>query len=303
MKRSRTPACLVAVSLFCVLPLLHGQDRRPIPSFRADVVNVFVKVAVTDPLNRYVTGLEKEHFRIYEDRVLQTITHFSQESAPISVGLIFDVSSSMGYRKNFRLAKKDFLPFLESRNPDDEYFLVAFNRTVRLIEAFTEDSAEVQNGIAVQKSGGTTALYDAVYMALDQIKRGKNEKKALILITDGEDNSSRYSVNEVREFSKESGVQIYAIGLTGPEGYGSGLLRQLVGVTGGRVFFPSGLNDLDYYIDLIHTELRNQYLLGYVPNNPARDGKWREITIKLDAPRGFPKLSIRAKKGYYAPPN
>jgi Ca-activated chloride channel homolog len=302
--RRRTCIWLNVFVLVCPLSFLSGQNNEPkIPLFRADVVTVFVKVAVTDPLNRYVTGLEKEHFRIYEDNIEQRITHFSQESAPISVGLIFDISGSMGHRRNIRIAKKDFLPFLESRIPDDEYFLVTFNRTVRLVEAFTEDSGNVQNGIALQKSGGTTALYDAVYMALDQIKKGKNEKRALILITDGEDNSSRYKVSEVKEFSKESGVQIYAIGLAGPEGYGGGLLQQLVSVTGGRVFFPDGSSGLDYYIDLIHTELRTQYLLGYVPSNSEHDGKWRQIAIKLEAPQGFPKLSIRAKKGYYAPPN
>jgi Ca-activated chloride channel family protein len=140
-------------------------------------------------------------------------------------------------------------------------------------------------------------------MGLDHIKRGKNEKKALILITDGEDNSSRYRTSEVREFCRESGVQIYAIGLPGPEGYGGGILRQLTKDTGGRVFFPDGFSGLDYFVDLIHTELRNQYLLGYAPTNRARDGKWRQVTVKLDAPRGFPKLSVRAKKGYFAPPN
>jgi Ca-activated chloride channel family protein len=304
MVRSRTLVWLISAVLVCPISFLSGQgDKAKIPAFRADVVSVFVKVAVSDPLNRYVTGLEKEHFKIYEDRVEQTITHFSQEAAPISVGLIFDVSSSMGFHRNIRIAKRDFLPFLESRNPDDEYFLVAFNKTVRLVEAFTESSSEVQNGIAVQKSGGTTALYDAVYMGLDQIRKAKNEKKALVLITDGEDNSSRYKVSEVREFCKESGVQIYAIGLAGPEGYGGGLLRQLVSVTGGRVFFPDGMTDLDYYIDLIHTELRHQYLLGYAPSNGVHDGKWRQITVKVAAPRGFPKLAVRAKKGYYAPTN
>jgi Ca-activated chloride channel homolog len=300
----RTYVWLTFAVLVCPTSFLPGQNNNSkVPLFRADVVTVFTKVAVTDPLNRYVTGLETEHFRIYEDNIEQKITHFSQESAPLSVGLIFDISGSMGHRRNIRIAKRDFLPFLESRNPDDEYFLVTFNKTVRLVEAFTEDSANVQNGIAVQKSGGTTALYDAVYMALDQIKKGKNEKKALILITDGEDNSSRYKESEIKEFCKESGVQIYAIGLAGPEGYGSGLLQQLVSVTGGRVFFPDGASDLGYYIDLIHTELRTQYLVGYVPSNTAHDGKWRQIAIRLDAPQGFPKLSIRAKRGYYAPPN
>ncbi len=299
---SQTGVGLICSLLLCIASYPYSQDKKaPIPSFRVDVVTVYVKVAVSDPLNRYVTGLEKENFKIYEDNVQQTITHFSQESAPISAGFIFDISSSMGFRHNIRIAKNDFLPFLESRNPEDEYFLVTFNRTVKLVQAFTDQSQEVQNDIAIQKSGGTTALYDAVYMGLDQIKKGKNEKKALILISDGEDNSSRYTAAEVRDFSKESGVQIYGVGLGGPEGYGQGLLRQLANVTGGRVFFPDAGAGLDYYVSLIHAELRNQYLLGYVPLNPARDGKWRRIKVKLDVPRGFPKLLVRAKEGYYAP--
>jgi Ca-activated chloride channel homolog len=302
--RSRTGVWLIMVVILCLAHYLPGQNKNSqAPSFRVDVVSVFVKVAVMDPLDRYVTGLDKDNFKIYEDHVEQPITHFSQESAPVSVGLLFDVSNSMGYNRNIRMAKKDFMPFLESSQPDDEYFLVTFNKTVSLIQAFTEDSAEVQNQITYQQAGGWTALYDAVYMGLDQVKRGRNEKKALILITDGEDNSSRYRTGEVREFCKESGVQIYAIGLAGPEGYGGGILRQLAKDTGGRVFFPDGFSGLDYFIDLIHTELRNQYLLGYAPTNRARDGKWRQITVKLDAPRGFPKLSVRAKKGYFAPPN
>jgi Ca-activated chloride channel family protein len=302
MARFRTGLLLSSIILFSPT-FLRGQDEKsPIPSFRVDVATVFVNAAVSDPLNRYVTGLEKENFKIYEDNVLQPVTHFSQESAPISVGFLFDISGSMGYNRNIRLAKRHFLPFLESRNPEDEYFLITFNKTVSLVEAFTEETGEVQNEIAVQKPGGWTALYDAVYLGLDQMKKAKNEKKALILISDGEDNSSRYPTSEVREFSKESDVQIYAIGLSGPLSYGQGILRQLTSQTGGRVFFPD-TGDLSYYIELIHTELRTQYLLGYTPTNQAQDGKWRRIAIKLDAPRGFPKLSIRAKQGYYAARN
>jgi Ca-activated chloride channel homolog len=302
MVRGGISVWLLCLPLIC-LPLITAQDNKPaIPSFRVDVATVFVKVAISDPLNRYVTGLEKEYFKIFEDKVQQPITYFTQESAPISVGFLFDISSSMEFNHNIRLAKKHFLPFLNSRNREDEYFLITFSKKVSLVDAFTNETGEVQNEISVQKPGGWTALYDAVYLGLDQMKRAKNEKKALILITDGEDNSSRYSANEVREFSKESDVQIYAIGLSGPMSYGQGILQQITGLSGGRVFFPEA-GDLGYYIELIHAELRTQYLLGYSPTNNAHDGKWRNITVKLDAPRGFPKLTIRAKRGYYAPPN
>lgn len=284
---------------------LNAQTRKPStpPLFKVGVETVFVKVSVTDPLNRYVTGLEQEHFKIYEDKVEQTISHFHQQSAPISVGLIFDVSASMKDNNNIKKAKSAIARFLQSGNPEDEYFLITFNQKTTLVQSFTAQSSALQNDVAFQKPGGRTAMYDAVYMGLDQIKEAKNEKKALIVITDGEDNSSRYSPSEVREFAKESDVQIYAIGEEGKLGYGRTEIQNLVSMTGGRTFFPNNFNELDYYIDLIHAELRTQYVLGYVPTNKVHDGKWRKIKVKLDAPKGLPKLVVHAKEGYYAPKN
>ncbi len=290
--------------LLCFAAYLNGQgNRASLPLFKIDVDTVFVKVSVTDPLNRYVTGLEKEHFKVYEDKVEQTITHFNQQSAPISVGIVFDISGSMKDNNNIRKAKAAIVRFLQSRNPDDEYFLITFNHNINLIQAFTEESAALETDVAFQKPGGRTALYDAVYMGLDQVNKGRNEKKALIVITDGEDNSSRYSPSEVREFAKESDVQIYGIGEQGNLGYGQYEIENIVGLTGGRAFFPNNFNELDYYVDLIHAELRNQYVIGYVPTNSIHDGKWRRIRIKLDAPQGLPKLSIHAREGYNAPKN
>jgi Ca-activated chloride channel family protein len=265
------------------------------------VETVFVKISVTDPLGRYVTGLEKEHFRVYENNVEQSISHFSQQAAPISAGLIFDVSASMKTDNNIRKAKNAISRFLDSGNPADQYFLVTFNHKTRLAHSFTDQSGDLQSEIALQKPGGSTALYDAVYMGLDQIKRSRNDKKALILITDGEDNSSRYSAAEIREFAKELDAQIYAIASHGPEGYGRGPIQNIVNLSGGRSFFPNNFSELDYYIDLIHAELRSQYLIGYMPGNKIHDGKWRKIRVKLDAPQGLPKLIVKAREGYYAP--
>jgi Ca-activated chloride channel homolog len=287
-------------------PTLRGQQpaqKAQKPTFRADVENVFVKVSVTDPLDRYVTGLEKENFKIFEDKVEQSITYFTQESAPVSVGIIFDVSGSMKDNNNIQKAKNAIVRFLESGNPEDEYALITFNERTSVVQNFTRHSGNVRNIMAMKQAGGRTALYDAVYMGLDQMKKGKNDKRALILITDGEDNSSRYSISEVREFAKESDVQIYAVGEQGQLGYGRSLIQGIVSLTGGRAFFPNNFNELDYYIDLIHAELRNQYLLGYTPTNKAHDGKWRRIQVKLDPPEGLPKLSVHAKEGYNAPKN
>ncbi len=271
------------------------------PVFRVNVDAVFVKVSVTDQMNRYVTSLDKENFKIFEDNVEQTITHFNQQTAPISVGIVFDISASMKDNFNIRKAKTAFSRFLKSGNADDEYMLITFNHVTTLSRDFTEHSSALENDIAFQKPGGKTALYDAVYMGLDKVNEGKNEKKALILITDGEDNTSRYTPSEVKEFAKECDVQIYGIGQHGQLGYGEAVLSSIVGLTGGRAFFPETFNELDYYIDLIHVELRNQYVLGYVPTNKIRNGKWRKIKVKLDAPEGFAKLSVHARQGYNAP--
>lgn len=301
--RNRVFTGLFAALLMTSITSLHAQDRnknqRPI--FRVGVETVFLKVAVTDSLSRYVTGLGKEHFRVFEDKIEQSISYFGQHSAPISVGIILDVSNSMKDNNNLKKAKNALTRFLESENAEDESFLVTFNDRTVLAQSFTRNEGSIQNKAAFQKPGGSTALYDAVYMGLDQVKRGKNDKKALIVITDGEDNSSRYSPKEVREFAKEADVQIYGIGVQGKIGYGNEELKNIVSITGGRAFFPTSFNDLDYYIDLIHTELRNQYLLGYEPTSKLHDGKWRKITVKLDAPEGFPKLAIHAREGYYAP--
>jgi Ca-activated chloride channel homolog len=295
---------VVTSCLLCFAAAMAVQvpDKAPPrPLFRVDVETVFVLVSVTDPLNRYVTGLEKDHFKVYEGKVEQEIVHFTQQSAPISVGILFDVSASMKDNNNIQSAKNAIVRFLQSGNPEDEYFLVTFNQKTTLVQSFTQQSSTIRNEVSFKQAGGRTALYDAVYMGLDQIKAAMNEKKALVLITDGEDNSSRYSSAEVREFARESDVQIYAVGEEGKLGYGRSEIQNIVSTSGGRAFFPNNFDELDYYIDLIHAELRNQYVLGYVPTNKIHDGKWRRIRVRLDPPPGLPKLIVRAKEGYYAP--
>jgi Ca-activated chloride channel homolog len=269
--------------------------------FRAEVETVFVKVSVTDFLNRAIFGLKREDFKIYEEKVEQTITNFGQQETPVSVGILFDVSASMKANDNIKAAKSAIVHFLEAANPEDEFFLITFNHMPTLAMGFTRETADIQGRVSFKAPGGRTALYDAVYLGLEQMKSAKNEKKALILISDGEDNCSRYSLPELREFARESDVQIYAIGEEGDLGYGSTEIREIVNMTGGRAFFSESLNELDYYIRIIHSELRSQYVLGYVPSNKSHNGKWRRIRIKLEVPRGLPKLVISAREGYYAP--
>lgn len=302
-KGFRLALCLMLVLLGMYSFWLKAQNKKPPtpPVIKVDVETVFVKVAVLYNQDKAVVGLEKEHFKVYEDNVEQEIVHFHEQDAPISVGIIFDVSNSMKEDNNIRKAKNAIVRFLESGNPEDEYFLVTFNNKTNLAQTFTDQSSALQNEAAFQKAGGSTALYDAIYMGMDQIKRGSREKKALIVISDGEDNSSRYSAAEVKEFAKEIDAQIYAIGQIGPLGTGRGELLRIVNMTGGRVFFPENFNELDYFISQIHDELRSQYVLGYMPTNKGHDGKWRRIRVKLDLPEGLPKVIVRHREGYYAP--
>jgi Ca-activated chloride channel homolog len=276
-----------------------GETRQLPPRIRVDVDMVVLRVTVTDPLNRYVVGLEKEHFRVYENKVEQTITHFSNDRAPISVGIILDISGSMG--DNMVSARNSVIRFLEQGDAEDEYFLIGFNHNAQLLQDFTPRTSNVRNEVAVLTASGRTALYDALYLGLEKIRFSNNDKRALIIITDGEDNSSRYTFSEVREFAKESDAQIYVIGERGELGYGRGIISEIVRLSGGRPFFPENLKQLDYFCDLIHTELRNQYLVGYIPTDRNPDGKWRRIRIRLDPPEGLPRLSVRTKEGYFAP--
>ncbi|HEV8132806.1 MAG TPA: VWA domain-containing protein [Acidobacteriota bacterium] len=268
-------------------------------TFRAGVDMVVLRAAVTDPLNRYVTGLEKQHFKVFDNKVEQAISHFSNDDAALSVGVIFDRSGSMADK--IVNAKNSVVRFLEKGTMQDEYFLVTFNDQVSLAQDFTSKADDIRNQIALLQGKGRTAIYDAIYAGLQKMTQAHNDKKALIIITDGEDNSSRYTFSDVKELAKESDAQIYVVGEKGDLGYGRGIISELVSLTGGRAFFPDSLKQIDYYCDLIHTELRNQYLLGYVPSNATYDGRWHKLKVQLEPPAGLPKLSVRAKEGYFAP--
>lgn len=289
------------LSVLVLLPsfLTHGQKSDGPPRFTVDVPTVLVRVTVTDPLNRYVVGLDQDHFRVFEDKVEQRISHFSNDKSPITVGIILDTSGSMG--DNILSARTSIVRFLEQGDEQDEYFLVGFNERTKLLQDFTAQSETIQNQISITNPKGRTALYDAIYLGLEKMNGGKNEKKALIVITDGEDNTSRYTFKEVKEFVKESDTQIYVIGEQGDLGYGRGIITEIVRLTGGRAFFPHNFKQLDYFVDLIHTELRNQYVLGYIPLDQEFEGEWRKLKIQLDPPEGLPKLSVRAREGYFAP--
>lgn len=290
---------------------VSAEDRelsgRP-ATIRVDTNLVLINVTVTDPLNRFVTGLEAEHFKLLEDKLEQKIATFASEDAPLSVGLVFDASGSMGSKlQKARLATAQFF---KTANPEDEFFLVQFNDRPELVQPFTTNTEEIQNRLTFTQAKGRTALLDGVYMALNQMKKAKNTRKAILILSDGGDNSSRYTESEIKNLVREADVQIYAIGIFEPvsarsrsaeELSGPGLLNEMAEQTGGRHFPVENLNDLPDVAAKIGMELRNQYVIGYVPTNGNRDGKYRRVQLKLVQPRGLPPLRPFWRQGYYAP--
>lgn len=281
--------------------------RRPAATLRIDTNLVLVPVAVCDPTNRPVTGLEREHFKIFDDRVEQTVTHFAMDDEAVAVGMVFDISGSMGSK--LRTARLAASQFFKTANADDEFFLVEFNDTPRLVTPLTQNFEEIQNQLTFAQSKGRTALLDAIMLAMHEMKRSQKKRKALLIISDGGDNSSRYTEAEIRNAVRESDVIIYAIGVFEPfgsrgrtpeESSGPGLLNDLCEQTGGR-HFPVDLSDLPDISAKIGIELRNRYVLGYSPTASQRDGRYHKVEVKVVPPRGLPKLTARWRTGYYAP--
>lgn len=283
-----------------------GDVRRS--DIKIESTLVLIPVSVTDPLNRFVTGLEKEHFRLFEDKVEQAVTQFSSEDAPLSIGLVFDTSGSMGPK--LQKSRQAAAQFFKTANPQDEFFLVQFNDRPELVMGFTTDTEEMQNKLTFTQSKGRTALLDGVYLAMQQMKKARNPRKALLIISDGGDNSSRYTETEIKNAVREADVQIYAIGIfepissrgrTAEELSGPSLLTEISEQTGGRHFPVENLNELPDVAAKIGIELRNQYVLGYTPKNQEKDGKYRRVQVKLVQPRGLPALKAIYRLGYYAP--
>ncbi len=282
----------------------RASDKR----IRVDVDLVLVNTTVTDPYNRLVTGLERENFRIFEDNQEQEVVHFSSEDVPISIGVVLDTSGSMSNKVD--KARLAALQFFKTANPQDEFFLVSFNDRAQLISRFTSSIEELQNRMMYANAKGRTALLDAVYLGLSQMKGARNTKRALLIISDGGDNHSRYNERDIKNFVREADVQLYAVGIFDPLGYrsrspeelnGPSMLAEITEMTGGRAFPVENLNDLPDIAAKIGMELRNQYVLGYKPGNNDRDGRWRKIKVRLKPPKGLPPLNVYSRAGYYAP--
>jgi VWFA-related protein len=229
------------------------------------------------------------------------------DDEPVAVGLVFDISGSMGSK--LRVSRLAAAQFFQTTNPEDEFFLVEFNDQPKLMVPLTSDVEEIQNQLTFAQSKGRTALLDAIMLAMHEMKRSKKHRKALLIISDGGDNCSRYSEGEVRSMVRENDVLIYAIGIFEPfgsrgrtpeESAGPGLLSEVAEQTGGR-HYPADANELPDIAAKIGLELRNRYVLGYSPTNPMRDGRYHRVDIKLVPPRGLPKLSAHWRLGYFAP--
>jgi Ca-activated chloride channel homolog len=284
---------------------INALKVHPGSFIRMDVNLVLVPVTVTDPMNRLVTGLEQTDFQIYENSSEQKITSFACEDAPVSIGIIFDLSGSM--TSKLTRAKDAILQFIKTANPQDEFFVIGFNDRPELIEDFTSSVEDIEARLATVQSGHRTALLDAIYYGVAKMKDAHHERKALLVVSDGGDNRSRYTEGEVRAQVRESDVEIYSIGIFDPyaptpeERSGPQLLEDLSDSTGGRLFRVDDVDEMSDIAEKISTELRNQYVIGYKPKDLSKDGKWRKVRVKVNPPPGLPPLSVYARTGYYAP--
>ena len=285
--------------------LLNPALRTYTKPITRNVNLVLVPVTVTDPMNRLVTGLEKDNFALTDNGERQTIRHFSSEDAPISLGVIFDVSGSM--TDKIDKSRQSVVDFFRTANPQDEFFLITFSEKPEVLVDFTSSVETIQSKLVYAIPKGRTALLDAIYLGINRMRQAHCDRKALLIISDGGDNHSRYTESEIKDMVREADVQIYAIGLydrfarTPEEREGPALLSDITEVTGGRAFVINSPDELADVATKIGIELRNQYVLGYRPSNPRHDGKWRKIKVKLNPPKGLPPLHIYAKTGYYAP--
>ncbi len=313
------------VVVFCGCAILCGQSEtkdaapaKDATAFRADSTLVLVPVSVSDPSNRYVLGLAKEDFRVFEDDVEQKVTHFSNEDAPLSIGLLVDTSGSMGAKLD--TSRRAVAEFMKTLNAADEAFLVEFSDQAQLAVPLTKDAGAIDSSMTSATSGGLTALLDAVNMGLQEMKRSKNPRKALLIISDGGDNNSRFTSSQISNLVREADVQVYAMGVFEPTlSFGLGalggsggklgtaeldgprLLSAIADQTGGRALAATNLRELPGIAERIGIELRNQYVLAYTPQNPNRDGKYRKIEVKVQQPKALPALKARWRLGYYAP--
>jgi Ca-activated chloride channel homolog len=284
---------------------IDGSLNTHTKPIKVDVDLVLVPVTITDPQERLVVGLDQKNFEVFEGKNQQEIRHFSTEDAPVSLGIIFDMSGSMNSK--IERAREAVNDFLKIANPQDEFFLITFADRPEEISDFTSSVEDVQARLLYTFPKGRTALLDAIYLGISKMRQARYSKKALLIISDGGDNHSRYTEGEIKSLVKEADVMLYGVGIydhyfaTAEELAGPALLRDITEITGGRTFTIDNPNDLPAAARAVGIQLRNQYVIGYRPENSPRNGKWRKIKIRLRAVKGLPLLRVYAKTGYYAP--
>ena len=290
-----------------------GQQQQPVadrdtpqqPSFRAGVDVVSLNVTVTDRHTRFVTDLRRDDFLVYEDGVLQELSYFARQQLPIALALLVDTSASMD--EEMGTAQEAAIGFSQRLNPDDLAEIIDFDSRVDILQTFTNDIDQLERAIRQTSAGGSTSLYNALYISLKELKKAPLRaedvrREAIVVLSDGEDTSSLVTFEEVLDLAKRSETAIYSIGLKADEG-GSGfreadfVLRQLAQETGGRAFFPDDAGDLAGIYEQISDELSNQYSLGYVSANPLRNGRWHRIVVRVNRDDVF----ARTKQGYFGP--
>lgn len=317
---ARLGRAMLAVGVLVFAMSSKGEVRIPIrqpakvaervPSIRVDVELVMLPVTVTDQRGRIVSGLSEEHFRVFDEKELQPIVSFSGVDAPVSVGLVFDTSGSMSHKMDkARLATK---AFFDTLNSDDEAFFLTFSNRPVLRRSFSSDFATLQNSLLTEKARGSTAYLDAIVTALHHLRSARYSRRALIVVSDGEDNRSRYTKGELKEIVLEADAQIYSIGIHDTYGYNAGpadrmiasrainLMDDLSELTGGVHLMISDFNDLQDAMEKIAIALHHQYLLGYRPPKNSLKDKWRRVQVRLAPDAGIPKLRIFSRRGYYA---
>lgn len=288
-------------------PPADTQSESPGYSLRVETTLVLIPVTVTDASNRFVLGLDKDNFNVFENGVQQKITNLSGEDAPLSVGLLIDTSGSMAAKLN--ISRHAASQFLDTMHPQDEAFIIEFSDRAEIVQGFTHRVDELQEKITALESEGLTAMLDSIHLGLEEMKKAKNPRKALLIVSDGGDNNSRYSNKEIEDLVREADVQIYCMGVFDPISYlhtpkdisGPKLLSEIAQQTGGKAFAAPNDNVLPTIARKIGIELRNQYVLAYTPTDQQRDGKYRKIEVKLKDPAGLSDLKARWRSGYYAP--
>jgi Ca-activated chloride channel homolog len=300
---------IIPLTILVLASQASAQRQSPV---KIDVDLVLVNAAVSDHNGRAVTGLDKKHFQIWEDKVEQDIRYFSSEEIPVSLAIVFDISGSM--RNKFSVSRDAVLKFLQTGGPQDEYALIEFSSQPELAQDFTSDVKEFENRLSLISPSGYTALYDAVYLGIEKLRHAHNRRKALLLVTDGEDNHSHYTFNDVKELAREADIQLFAIGIPGYPTLklgtsmidtrkgnrvsGQDVLEELVDLAGGQVFFTRDIRKLDDICAKISDSLRSEYIIGYSPTNTAKDGKWRKLHLKVS---DVSHVTVHARSGYYAP--